>query len=560
MIGFGSIREAAPPGRAGAFACQFFLLFSSLAQAADAPLFPHPQWFHQHFATPRTHVELQAPVRIADYVAAGKLELSLRAYLELALANGTDFALARLQVLYPANAIQRAFSAYDPALTASFSNTRSTQPTTSALAGANTLKVLSQPVDFTYQQLLPTGTSFSMSFDAQRSSSNNAFSTYNPALSSSLTFQFDHPLLRNRGANMTRTTILIARSNLRISQFQLRDQVSTLLAAAENAYWDAVGARENLVLQSKFLELRQAGLDRAQRQVEAGALLPLDVFQPKSEYASAQVSVIQAKQALSRAENALRQQIGADLDPDLRRLPIVLTEPILTTPAPLPEREAAIQRSMADRPDRIAVAATLSTDDLTIRNATEALRPALSLTGGYTSQGLGGIYNQLSNPFGGATVVTSIPGGLGDALGQMFGFGFPVYSFGLRLRLPIRDRSAGADLADAEIRKRQDALQLRKLEQNLRLQVLNALDDLEAVQASMEQAQVAREFAQKRWEAEQKKYELGVTQLFFVLDAQTQLNLAENDLLRQSITYRRSLLNLHLVLGDLLTEHGVGLQ
>src|SRR5208283_4257781 len=116
---------------------------------------------------------------------------------------------------------------------------------------------------------------------------------------------------------------------------------------------------------------------------------------------------------------------------------------------------------------------------------------------------------------------TPIPGGFGDALIQMFGFGYPVYSVGLQLKLPLRDRAAAADLADAEVRKRQDALKVRKIEQSLRLDVLNALDQLEAVRASIEQATVAREFAEKRFAAEQRKYELGVTQLFFVLDAQT---------------------------------------
>lgn len=142
----------------------------------------------------------------------------------------------------------------------------------------------------------------------------------------------------------------------------------------------------------------------------------------------------------------------------------------------------------------------------------------------------------------------------------MFGFGFPVYSLGLRIRLPLRDRSSAADLADAEIRKRQDSLQLRHLEQGLRLQVLNAVDDLEAVQASMKQSEVAREFAEKRFAAEQKKYELGVTQLFFVLDSQTQLNQAENDVLRQSILYRRSMINLYLMTGELLTKRGITLD
>src|SRR6185369_17472448 len=125
-----------------------FLLFTVAASAADPPLFPRFTWFRQHMGSPAGRVELQPPARIADHVIDGKLELSLRQYLELVLANNTDIALARLQVLVPANAITRAFSAFDPALQASFSSTRSTQPTTSALSGASTLKYLQQPVDF----------------------------------------------------------------------------------------------------------------------------------------------------------------------------------------------------------------------------------------------------------------------------------------------------------------------------------------------------------------------------------------------------------------------------
>jgi outer membrane protein len=539
-------------------AASALLLQTALAQTAS--IFPAPNWFREHLGTPPARVELQPPAQIEDYVVDGKLQLSMRAYIELALRNNTDIALAKLQVLSPANAILRAFGSFDPAFSATFSNTRATQPTSSALQGASTLNSLSQPVDLTYQQLLPSGTAMSVSYDALRSSTNNSFATFNPAISNSLSFNFDQPLLRNRGARLTRLNILLARSTLRISQLQLRDQVSNLLAAAENAYWDAVQARENLALQVKFLELRQAALQRAQKQLEAGALLPLDIFQPQADYASAQVAVIQARQALAHAENSLRVEIGADLDAALRSLPIVLTEPIDTSAVTVPDRDGAIRKALETRPDRLAVAAALDADDLNIRTATDALRPAVSLTGSYTSQGLGGIFNQISNPFGSGTVVTRIPGGFSDALSQLFGFGFPVYSFGLRLNLPIRDRAAAANLSDTQIRKRQDALQLRKLEQGLRLQVLNAIDDLEAIRASMEQAETARQFAEKRFAAEQKKYELGVTQLFFVLDAQTQLNQADNDVLRQNITYRRALINLYLMTGEILAERHVTLN
>ena len=175
--------------------------------------------------------------------------------------------------------------------------------------------------------------------------------------------------------------------------------------------------------------------------------------------------------------------------------------------------------------------------------------PAVSLFGLYETQGIGGTY-----------LPAAIPGGFGDALSQVFHFRFPVYQFGLQMKLPIRDHAAAADLADAELRKKADALTLRKLEQNLRLQVLNAVDNVEAARASLEQAQLAREYAGKRFEAEQKKYELGIEQLFFVLQSQTDLNTTENNVLEQNINYRRNLVNLYSIMGQLLDERGIALD
>jgi outer membrane protein len=528
----------------------------------SAPAFPSPSWFRRHFSTPSRRVELKPVRRVEDHIVDGKLELSLRAYIELVMENNTDIAIERLNVEYPANSITRAFAPFDPTLAGSFTSQRTTAPTTSVLEGAQTLKTLSQPGGVSYSQLLPTGTSFSAGFSAQKYSTNNLFATYNPALSTNLSFGFEQPLLRDRGAYVNKLPVMIARSTLRMTRYQLQDRVITLLAVAENAYWDVVAARENLALQKKFLELRDTALQRAKKQLELGALLPLDIFQPQANYASAEVAVTQATVQLTRAENALREKIGADLDPKLRTLPIVLTEPVAPLSiAPEPDKEEAIQKALRLRPDLRAANQQLDVDDLNIQRTTNALRPGLSLVGGYTSQGRGGTFVQQANPFDpNSTEFISVPGGIGDALSQLFAFNFPVYSVGLRLSLPVRDRRSAADLADAMVRKRQDALRLRKLEQDVRLNVLNAADEFEASKSSIRQAQMARDFAQKRFEAEQKKYELGITSLFFVLDAQTELNSAENDLLRQLINYRRNMVSLYRMTGELLEVRGVVLD
>src|SRR3990172_1983116 len=114
--------------------------------------FPRPSYFREAFARPVTHVELKGPVRLQDYVVGGKLELSLRSYLELVMANNTDIAYQRLSVSLAQNAITRAFSPFDPALIASFNSQRQKTPPTSLLEGAETLSTLSQPANFRYVQ------------------------------------------------------------------------------------------------------------------------------------------------------------------------------------------------------------------------------------------------------------------------------------------------------------------------------------------------------------------------------------------------------------------------
>jgi outer membrane protein len=524
------------------------------ADLLDAPLLPTKGWFRTRFDTPSTRVELQPIQRISDFVVNDRLELSIRDYIQLVMLNNTDIAIQRLNVEIPRNAITRAFSPFDPTLTTSFNSRRVRNPITNQLQGGDTaVSTLTQPFNANYTQLLPTGTVFTSGFSADKTSTSDRFAVYNPALRSNMAWSFSQPLLRDRGAVIQKLPITIARSRLRQSEYQMRDQVMRTLAQAENVYWSAVSARENLALQQKFLELRDAALKRAQRELELGALSPLDIYQPQAEFASAEVAVIQARYQLAQQEDALRRQIGADLMPDYRQVPIELTEPVSPpTASPNFDREESVARAMQFRPDLRAVNQSLDIDDLRIRQATNSLRPSVNLVGGYTAQGRGGNFLM---PNG-----SVVPGGLGDAFSQMFGFGFPVYTFGLQMNLPVRDRRAAADLADATVQKKLDSLVVRNVEQLTRLEVLTAINQVEASAASVKQALIARDFAQKRFDAEQKKYDLGTTVLFFVLDAQTQLNRAESDLLNQSINYRRNLVQLYRTTGELLDRHNVTLQ
>jgi len=531
-------------------------LNSPLADDTKTPWIWQKDYFRRTFGKHDNVVSLRPPVKLRDYVVGGKLELSLRNYLELVLANNTDIEIQRLNLELPKNAIERAFSFYDPQLNLSFNATRSNNPATNQLEGADVVSQLSQPFQARFNQTLATGTQLTGLFNSTKTSTNNQFQFLNPAFSGNTQFGFTHPLMRNQGY-VTRLNINIARSNKRIADISFEDQLQRLLVTAEQAYWDLISARENVRVREQALTLAEESLKRARREVELGATSPLDIFQPEQQYANAKIALTQQQFRLQQTEDTLRRQMGADLDPDVRNLPISLTERVEPNADPKPiDREAMVELALQKRPDLRVVRQRSDVNDLQIRSALHNLRPQLNLTGNYTSTGRGG--TQYLRQTGQPTVI--VPGGIGGMFGQIFGFDFNTYAMGVTLNFPLRDRQASMNYADALINKKINALQQRQTEQNIRQETLNAVTAVEQSKASLEQAKIALDFAQKRADAEQKKYDLGVSQIFFLLQAQTDLTNAQSDVVNQTIQYRRNLLTLQQRTGTLLDEKGIVIQ
>jgi outer membrane protein len=534
----------------------------SLAGADDYPFFPQPSYFKKYLARPVTGYELGPPVQFEDYVVDGKLELSVKSFLTLVMANNPNVSIQRLTVAVSDDAITRALGIFDPLATASFSTTRSLTGATSVVSGASTINSLSQPLNLGVQQLLPTGATYNINYSDFKSSTNSEFATINPSYTSGLTFSFSQPLLRGRGSFITKLPITIARSRLRAAQYTFEDQLIQIVLAAEQQYWAVIGARENVRVAEEGLKLADTALTRARRELELGASSPLDIFQPEQSYANAQLLLTQARYALEQNENSLRMQMGADLAANYRSMPIVLTEQVAPPPSSALDKEKLVAQALTYRQDLKATRQALDVDDLTIKQANDQLRPNLALTGQYGSSGTGGPQYILQNAFSGGVpqVLTVLPGGVTDALGQMFGFGLPTYGFGLTLSLPLKNRVAASNLADAAVNKKMDAFRVRVAEQGVRLQVLNAISTLESSRASVNLAKTARDLAKKRVDAEQKKYELGIDTIFFLLTAETDLTTAESQLVTQTINFRLSELALLRAAGTLLEERGIAVQ
>lgn len=524
----------------------------SFDQARSAPVFGTPAYFQRALGRHEFRVEIAQPRGFQDYVSGSSLRLTLRTYLDLVLANNTNIQIQKLTLETPKNAVLRAMAFLDPTVNTNFRAERGSTPATSDLEGAAVVSTLRQPSSINYSQTFMPGTQVAMGGNFSRTSTNNQFNFFNPSVNAGFQIDVTQPLLRNRGNFVNKIPILVARNSLQTTQFQFENQLIQLLTQAETAYWDYLEARENLRVQEAALNLRRESLKRAQRELELGAIPELDVFQPQADFAQAEVNYTQAKFRLARTEDVLRQQMGVDLDPTLRTLPIEITDTITPpTPAEAIDRENLVDLALRARPDLRQQQQQLIGDDLSIKQTSNQLRPNLSLNLRYAGAGRGGL--QLDRSSGALLRSVSFWSALGDTMA----FDFPTYSFALTLQLPLRDRQAAANYADAMVRKKTTMLRVRDLEQTVRLDVLNAVNNLEASRESVRLASIARDFAQKRLEAEQKKYDLGTITLFFLQTAQTDLINANQRMVTESINYNRNRLQLLRLTGTLLEERGV---
>jgi outer membrane protein TolC len=203
------------------------------------------------------------------------------------------------------------------------------------------------------------------------------------------------------------------------------------------------------------------------------------------------------------------------------------------------------------RPDLRAQQLTKQVNELNIQSALNLLKPNLNATGYYQTYGRGGP-GYVRNVF--------VPGSPIDAFNMMGRFDYPTYNFGVTLNLPLRDHTASANLADAVVNQRLAALRERTIQQTVRQDVLTAVTNVEASREGVKQALIVRDYSRKRAEADQKRYDLGVINIFYLLASQNDLTTAESNVVTQVVTYRRNVLTLQQRLGTLLDDKGIVVQ
>jgi outer membrane protein len=523
-------------------AAMLLLLATATATAAGAA--------EMKVATTPDGVAAAAPLRIAD----GKILLTLDEAVEMALRQNLDLRVDRLSREQFRLGITGAKGLFDLRLSGFGQWAESTSSATSALEGAAVPKAQQQVFNLGLAQLTPIGGDLSLQFNNNRLKTNNSFLSFNPAFQVGTNLTYTLPLLRNFGVTTTKRNILVARLQSAGNREQFETQVAAVIQQVENAYWDLVEAIDQLGVAHEALDLAEELHRRNKIQVEVGTLPPLELVQSEANIATQQEQIITARAAVGNAADALRLLLNVDqgpawdaeitpeTDPKTEAIEVSLDEAIktaLAARAELKQQRFAVQR--------------LEVDSKYFRNQT---RPRLDLGVTYGQSGAGGpLLTQ--DPDTGETL--SIPGGWSDAFNQATSGDFYSWTFDVTFAYPLQNRAARAQSLSANLEVERARAGLTQLQQQVITQVRTAVRGVTTAAQQIESAGVSRRLQERNLEAEQKRYENGMSTSFQVTQIQEQLTLAKSREVTAIASYRRALSQYYLVVGRLLRETGVEL-
>ena len=516
----------------------------SLAQNADerARLDEIARNAAQRFSAARAEVDQTRPNPALDTTGT-RVELTLDDAVMRALDRNLDIAVERLNPQVQDFNIARLRNAYKPTLNSTIFQQSRVQPPTNQLNGGNIVTNDTSTYNAGIGQTLPWGGgNFNVAWNNQKLVTNNTFANFNPTYNSNLIANYTQPLLRGLVIDTNRQQLKITAISRDISESQLKGTIATTLASVRNAYWELLYATQALEVAKGSLDLAQKLVEDNKARVEVGTMAPLDVVQAEAEAASRRQAVAQAEATLRTSELSLKRLIVNGTEDPLWRSTLEPVDRPTFRPEPL-DVEGAVRGALQNRTDLDAARKTVESNDITLKLLHNQTLPALDLVANYQAQGLGGTQFIRQGTGLGSTIIDTIPFGYSRALSTLLGRDYPVWQLQLNVSYPIGGSQADATYARGRIQRSQAAAQLRSLELTVATDVTNAAVQVESSLKRYEASTVARELSETRLQAEQSRFEVGLSTNFFVVQAQRDLATAQNTELRALLDYRRALVD-----------------
>jgi outer membrane protein TolC len=482
--------------------------------------------------------------------------LSLEDCILKAMQNNLNVAVEVLNPELADISVSRAKENFLPSLSFGYSMQNTNSPSFSYIEAEEKISTEFNDYSASIFQRIPTGGEFSMSLYSYKNDSNQKFLSVNPRYSSTLRFNFTQPILKNFGLKISRKEIIIAQNNRAISEGQFKGVLMETIYNVESAYWNFVHSIENLKVKRQSLKLAQDLLTKNKREVEVGTLAPIEILSAQTEVASREADILQAEAMVKNNEDLLKaiinlaaEEKGMEADifpvdkPAFAKKEVSLEEALLT--------------ALDNRPDLQASRVDLQNKEINLSYARNQLLPDLSLRASYWSPGVSGtqiIYDEF-DPFG--PPIGTIPGGSSAALRDAFDLKYKNWSVGLTLSIPLSTVLSRAEYAQARVNLDQAMLRLKNQEQQIFLEIKNAVRAVQTDYKRVHAYKVARELAERKLEAEEKKLKVGLTTNYVVLQHQRDLADASSAELQAVIDYNLSLARLDKALGTTLKNKNI---
>jgi len=461
-----------------------------------------------------------------------------------ALERNLDIAVERLNPQTFDLNIARIRAAYRPTATSTIGQLSRVQPPTSTLnGGQGGVTNSTTTYNSGLSQLIPWGGGAAQfQFNNNKQVTSNNLVNYNPAYNNNFALTMTQPLLRGFLIDNNRQQLVVTALNRDASEIQLRGTIATTLANVRNAYWELVFAIQALEVARGSLDLASKLVADNRARVEVGALAPLDVVQAQAEEATRQQALAQADAQQRTSQLALKRLIVSGTDDPLWNAEINPIDRPTFMPEPL-DVQGAVRNALDNRTDLQIARKTIESNDVTLKYMRNLTLPELDLNANYGATGLGG--TQFTRTGSGVTsiITGTIPGGYSDAWRTLTGRNYPTWNLALNFSYPLGASAQEAQVARAKVQLNQSAAQLRSLELQVATDVTNAALQVQSGLTRYQAATVARSLAQQRLDAEQSRFDVGLSTNFLVVQAQRDLATAQNTELRALLDYRRALVD-----------------
>ncbi|HYK21491.1 MAG TPA: TolC family protein [Pyrinomonadaceae bacterium] len=511
--------------------------------------------------------------------------LSLREALSMALDNNKDIEVARENVRVAEFDLLGARGAYDPRLSTTAFYERAENPISSFLSGGQNGAVVQSDYTGTVRlegQSPVLGGNYRLDFSSIRLTTNNQFAALNPQYPTALTFSYSQPLWRGLKIDNSRRQIEIAKKTLSLTDAQFRQRAMDTITGVQRAYWDLVFALRNLQVQRDAVTTARQQLEHNKRLVEEGQLAPIDVVAAEAQISTFEQGVFSAVEGVSRAENNLKSLIAKDQKSTLWSESVVPTDSVdLAVPdVSLPD---ALKTAMENRPELQQSNVLKEINQIDQRYYKEQTKPAIDLVGTYGLTGLAGSFSNVVNPLTASNVelrarvdelsrrfgLDPLPptpsvalsqqllGGYDQSLQNLLANRYNNFRVGVQISLPLRNRTAEAQLGRSLVEGERIQTQREQLEQTIQVDVRNALQSMRSSEARLRAATATREANEQQFASEQRKLDAGQSTVFLVLERQTALTDARGQEVRAQTDLNKAIADLQRATGNALRVNSI---